>query len=356
MSPHWSVMAALGVVAVTFGIPAVASSAATDAQLAGQRITWPVDGLTVSRSMRAAITRGEVGSVILFSRNAPTARALRRLTAQLQAVPRPIGLDEPLLVMVDQEGGYVKRIPQIPPTMSPEMMGLRLSPAAIRDQGLATGRALLGLGVNTNLAPLCDVATRGGDLERDDRAFGVTVSGVSTDCAAFAQGLGDAGVIASPKHFPGFGRARINTDDAPVRVTATRATITAELAPFRRVVMAGAPMVMVSSIIFTAFAPRPALLSPYVIKRLLRGELGFRGVTITDAIDTPALWPWGGTAGASGAAAVAGMDLIIVASREAEALTGARAVAASLRSGRLARADAHASLARVLDLRATLPG
>lgn len=335
---------------------ATAAAAPTDAQLAGQRVTWPVDGTRVSAPMRAAISRGEVGSVILFSRNAPNRAVLRRLTAELQAVPRPAGLDEPLLVMVDQEGGLVKRLAWAPPTMSAARMGARLSPAAMRAQGAATARALRAAGVNTDLAPVCDVARRAGDLFRDGRAFGTTVAAASAGCTAFARGLADGRVAASPKHFPGFGRARVNTDAAVVRVTAPRPVLEREMQPFRDAVAAGAPMVMVSSIIFPAFSPRPALLDRAVVQGMLRRDLGFRGVAITDAIDTPALRPWGGTRGASASAAVAGMDLVIVATTEAEARKAVRGVAGAIAGGRIDRADARESLGRVLALRKGLAG
>lgn len=344
----------LPLIVMAAALPAAAHGAPTTAQLAGQRMTWPVDGTTVSASMRAAIARGEVGSVILFSRNAPSRAVLTRLTRQLQAIRRPAALDAPLLITVDQEGGLVKRLAWAPPTMSAARMGARLTPAAIRRQGAATGRAMLRSGVNADLAPVCDVARPGGDLFRDGRAFGTVPASVAADCTAFARGLADAGAAATAKHFPGFGRARVNTDDAAVRVTASRAVLTREMQPFRAVVAAKVPMVMVSSIIFTALAPRPALLEPAVVRGMLRDGLGFRGVTITDAIDTPALRRYGRTAGASVLAAAAGMDLIIVASTEAEAAKGMRAVSRALASGRLSRADAEASLERVLALRRSL--
>ena len=351
---HGVLAAAVTALVAALVVPSGALAAPTTAQLAGQRITWPVDGTSVSASMRAAIARGEVGSVILFSRNAPNRAALSRLTAQLQSIPRPAGLDAPLLVTVDQEGGLVKRLAWAPPTMSAARMGARLDPAGIRAEGAATGRAMLRSGVNADLAPVCDVAQRGGDLFRDGRAFGSTPAAVAADCTAFAQGLADAGAVATAKHFPGFGRARVNTDDAAVRVTAPRATLEREMEPFRAVIAAKVPMIMVSSIIFTTLAPRPALLEASVVRGLLRDRFGFRGVTITDAIDTPALRPYGGTAGASARSAAAGMDLVIIATSEAEAAKGMRAVSAAIASGRIPRAEAEASLERVLALRRSL--
>ncbi|MEI7794895.1 MAG: glycoside hydrolase family 3 N-terminal domain-containing protein [Thermoleophilia bacterium] len=332
-------------------IPTMAVSVPTDAQLAGQRVVWPVDGTFVSAAMRAGITRGEVGSIIVFGRNARSPSVLKRLTTRLQAIPRPEDLDVPLLIMIDQEGGLVTRIPSVPPTSAAAVMGANLTPAQIRAQGVATGRGLMALGVNTDLAPVCDVAVRGGDIFRDRRSFGTIPARVGDDCTAFAQGLAAGGTAAAAKHFPGFGRARVNTDNAPVRIGATRAALSRDLAPFRQAIRAGVPMVLVSSAIYPALAPQPAMLSTAVIGGLLRGQLGFRGVTISDAVDAAALKPWGGTRGASARAAVAGMDLLITSGTEAAAMQAQRGVIGALASGALARSDALASVRRVIALR-----
>lgn len=332
-------------------VPPVAVSASTDAQLAGQRIVWPIDGTTVSATMRAGIARGEVGSVIVFRRNAPSPAALTRLTTELQTIPRPKDLDVPLLIMIDQEGGLVTRIPSVPPTAAAATMGATLTPAQIRAQGAATGRGLLALGVNADLAPVCDVAVRGGDIFRDRRSFGTTPARVGDDCTAFAQGLAAGGTAAAAKHFPGFGRAKANTDNAPVRIGATRATLMDDLAPFRQAIRGGVPMVLVSSAIYPALAPQPAMLSAVVVGGLLRGRLGFEGVTISDAVDAAALTPWGGTRGASARAAVAGMDLLITSGTEAAAMQAQRGVIGALASGAIARSDALASVRRVIALR-----
>lgn len=343
--------------ALVAAAPALAAGAnPTPAQIAGQRVVWPVDGTGVSASMRRAISRGEVGSVIVFGRNAATPAALARLVRGLQAVPRPPALDQPLLVMIDQEGGLVKRLPSLPPGMSARRMGTTLTTHAIRSAGAATGRGLGRLGVNVDLAPVCDVATPRGDIARDQRAFGTSPGPVGADCAAFAAGLQSGGVAAAAKHFPGFGRARVNTDDAPVRITATRAEVLRDVGPFRAAIAAGTRLVLVASAIYPAFGPRPAGLSRQIAVDLLRHDVGFRGVSVTDALDAPALKPWGGTRGAAGAAAIAGMDLVLVAGSEAAGAQAARGVARALADGSLSRSAASTSLRRVLALRSTLGG
>lgn len=329
----------------------IASAAPSDAQLAGQRIGWPVDGTAVSPSMRAAIQRGEVGAVILFGRNATSGAVVSRLTRALQSIPRPKDLDAPILVMTDQEGGLVTRVRSVGPSASAARMGATMTPAQIRAQGRSTGRGLLALGITADLAPVCDVAAKGSNIARDRRAFGSSPATVAADCTAFAQGLADGGVAAAAKHFPGFGRARVNTDDAPVRIGASRAAITADLVPFGSAIRAGTPMVLVSSAIYPALAPQPAMLSKAISGDLLRGGYGFRGVAVSDAIDTPAMKPWGGTRVGAGRAAAAGMDLVLVSGTEAAARQAQAGVAAALASGAISRGDAQASLGRVLALR-----
>ena len=301
--------------------------------------------------MRKAVAAGEVGAVILFGRNAKSPTVVRRLTRQLQAITRPAGLDAPLLVMADQEGGLVKRFPWAPPSMSAARMGARMSPAAITAQGRATGRALAGLGVNADLAPVCDVGMRGGNIAADGRAFGTTPAAAGRGCTAFARGLAAGGVAAAAKHFPGFGRARVNTDTATVRITASRAVLLADMAPFRQAIGAGVPMVLVSSAIYPALAPEPAMLSRTVVGSLLRGTMAFSGVVVSDAVDTPALAPYGGVRGASGRAAAAGVDLVLVAGSEAAARTAQAGIADAIRAGTISRADAQASVDRLLALR-----
>ena len=332
-------------------VPGVAAGMPTDTQLAGQRIAWPVDGTTVSTSMRSAIQRGEVGAVILFGHNASSPAVLTRLTRSLQAIPRPSDLNAPILVMSDQEGGLVKRVPSVAPTASAARMGATMTPAQIGAQGSATGRGLAALGINADLAPVCDIAVKGRDIARDQRSFGATPAKAGVDCTAFARGLAAGGVAAAAKHFPGFGLARVNTDSAPVRIGASRARITADLAPFRQAIAGGVPMVLVSSAIYPALAPQPALLSKAVSVGLLRGSLGFKGVTVSDAIDAASLRTWGGTRGASGRAAAAGMDLVVVSGTEASARQAQAGVAAAIASGAVSRSDAQASLNRVLALR-----
>jgi beta-N-acetylhexosaminidase len=310
-------------------------------------------GTRIPPELERRIRRGEAAGVILFGGNIASRAALRELTRELQAIPRPPGLRAPLLVMTDQEGGLVQRLAG-PPGASAAAMG-RMSAAAVQTLGRATGRLLRSTGVNVDLAPVADVARPGSVIGRQLRSFGGDPARVGALAGAFATGLADAGVAATGKHFPGLGAAAVTTDEAPVQIALTRAQLRAvDLAPYADLVRARVPLVMLSTAVYPALDRRPAALSRVVVQGELRGRLGVRGVTVTDALDTPPLAPFGGTAAAAAAAAAAGCDLILTGSYS-EGVRAADAMTAGLRSGRLRQEPFHESVARILALRAGLP-
>ncbi|HTI35267.1 MAG TPA: glycoside hydrolase family 3 N-terminal domain-containing protein [Miltoncostaea sp.] len=333
--------------------PTPSAAALTPAQLAGQRMVFGFPGTTPPPDLVRRIRRGEAGAVILLGPNVPSRAAARALIGRLQAIARPAAVDVPLLVMIDQEGGRVRRLAG-PPTRSAAELGQE-GPRAARAAGRATGRSLAGVGVNVDLAPVADVARPGSFLEADGRTFGRSPARVAGAATAFADGLRDGGVAATAKHFPGLGSATRSTDEAPVRLDVDAATLRrVDLRPFRALVAHGVPLVMLGTATYPALDPaRPAALSRPVATDLLRGELGFRGVSVTDALDTPALAPSGGTAAVSLRAAGAGSDLILHTGYPAGTASAA-ALTRAIRTGALPRADAEAAVSRILALRASL--
>ena len=333
--------------------PAPDASGLTDAQLAGQRMVFGFSGSEVPPALVARIRRGEAGAVILLGANVPSLAVARRITTRLQRIPRPSALDEPILVMVDQEGGLVRRL-KGPPHDSAAEIGRR-GPAAARTAGRAAGRLLVDAGANVDLAPVVDVARPGSALEADDRTFGRDPARVSGVAVAFATGLREAGVLAAAKHFPGIGAATVSTDVAPVRIDRPRATLTrVDLRPFRAVIAHDIPMVMLGTASYPALDPgRPAALSRRIATDLLRGDLGFDGVTVSDALDTPALAPVGSPGDVAVRAARAGCDLLIHTGYTRGAIASG-AIRRELRAGRLPRAEAEAAVERILAMRARL--
>jgi beta-N-acetylhexosaminidase len=324
-------------------------------QLAGQRVVAGFEGRSVPDVIRRQIREGLIGGVILFADNLGSRSQIRRLTSSLQRVQRPAGLRRyPLMVMVDQEGGLVKRLAGAPNT-SAEQMGSRGS-AFSRRQGRLTGRNLRNAGFNVDLAPVLDVARPGGVIADTDRGFGSTVRRVNSTAIPFSRALQATQVAATAKHFPGLGAATENTDFAVQRIRLSKRTLRrVDMAPYRPFIASGGKLVMVGSAIYPALGPRPAMFEPRIVRGELRQRLGFQGITITDAMGTVAVNDFGGTKRAAIAAAHAGMDILLYGDWQS-ASRGRVAIASRLRSGKLPRGQFTRATNRTLQLRAGLPG
>jgi len=331
----------------------LSASALPLGRLAGERIVVGLEGTGVAPELRRAIRQGAIAGVVLFAGSFPTRAAGRALIDRPQAIPRPPHLRDPLLVMVDQEGGEVKRVSGAPGASAREM-GAR-GAAFSREQGRRTAGNLRSLGVNVDLAPVLDVARPGGTIAETERGFGSTAAAVEASAIPFARALQAGGVAATGKHFPGLGAAQGNTDFAAQRIDLPRARLRAvDEAPYRRFARFG-DLVMLSTAVYPALSPRPAAFSRSVATGELRGRLGFAGVSITDALETVAVEGFGGPAKAGVAAAGAGVDLLLF-SDLGGAQAARRALVARLRRGALRRAEFLASAQRVLDLRRSLAG
>ncbi len=323
-------------------------------QLAGQRIVCGFDGRRPPSGLVQAIGAGEVGGVILFADNVSSRAQVRALTDGLQAVQRPPGLQQPLVVSVDQEGGQVKRLPG-PPGMSAAEMGRRGAGTA-RAQGEATGASLAAAGINVDLAPVLDVARPRGFIAEQRRGFAARPARVGAVGTAFAAGLQSRGVAATAKHFPGLGSTTANTDLRPSRIGLAAARLRrVDEAPYRPFIAAGGKLVMVSSARYPRLGTGglPASQSRRLIETELRGRLGFAGVTISDSLEAPGARVGAGPAKVALRAAEAGIDLLLYVHCDAAA-KAAGVLANALAGGRLDRAAFEASVERVLALRATL--
>jgi beta-N-acetylhexosaminidase len=337
--------AILATLAVMAGGPAL-----TDDQLAGARVVAGFSGHHPPKALRRMIRAGELSGVILFSENAGSRRAVRRLTTELQSIPRPAAVDQPLLICVDQEGGLVRRLPG-PPKRSATSIGARGAGAAERT-GRATGRSLRDMGVNVDLAPVLDLGRPGKAITEEGRTFARRPADVSERGVAFARGLAAGGVAATAKHFPGLGGARINTDNAVQRIRLPAETLRGgDERPFADFSAARGQLVMLSTAIYPALSHKPAAFSRAIATGELRERLGFQGVSITDALGTVSAQAIGGPGRTARAAAGAGADLVLYTDL-GSAARAQHALAAGLRDGSLDRAEFESSVDRILALRA----
>jgi beta-N-acetylhexosaminidase len=307
-------------------------------------VVFAFGGTEVPPNLRLRIQRGEAAGVLLFGANVRSIGQVRAMTRELQAIRRPKGLNAPLVVMVDQEGGLVKRLPGAP-TLSPPRM---TTAGEARRQGRATAATLGSAGVNVDLAPVVDVARPGSQMEDEGRSFGRSATTVGRRARAFAGGLRAGGVAATAKHFPGFGAASANTDARAVVIRSSLATLRSrDLPPFA---VARTGLVMTSSAIYPAFGSQPALLSRRVVTGELRQRMGFGGVVVTDSLNAAAL---AGRTGVLPRAVRAGNDLLLFTTYQSSAHAVER-LADLFRTGRLDRGAATSSVQRILALRRTL--
>jgi beta-N-acetylhexosaminidase len=250
----------------------------------------------VSRRLRA----GETAGVILFGFNAGSEAEWRALT---RAVQRHAGGDA--LVMVDQEGGEIRTVSWAGPEAGQPSQG---DAAAVRRSARQTGRQLRRSGVNVNLAPVADVP--GGPAPvMGFRAFEGDANGIAARTTASIEGMRAAGVAPTAKHFPGLGRAQVNTDDASALVTGP---VTDDLVPFQAAIEARAPLIMLSHALYPDLDPdRIASQSHEIVTGLLRDRLGYEGVIVTDSIEAQAVLNRSGVGRAAERSVRAGADLVL---------------------------------------------
>ncbi|KAF2096438.1 putative glycosyl hydrolase [Rhizodiscina lignyota] len=326
--------------------------------LAGYHVIYSYSGTTVPAALLNSVKAGKVGGIILFGDNVDSAIATHMASIQSAYKQSASYPGYPLLIVTDQEGGEVKRLPG-GPDMSAKEVGEQSNPAsAATDAGTQAAASCTNAGVNGNLAPVLDVYRSPGDFEDQyQRSFGNTSALVSTCGTAFIKSQQAKGVVATAKHFPGLGAASAdeNTDEAPVTLNLTLAEIrSVDEAPYVKAIAAGVKMIMPSWATYPSLdADRPSGLSSKWIQSELRGRLGFKGVTISDAIEAGGLEAFGSDDGARAVLAMqAGMDIILAAAEdESQGSEIVDAIVAALNDDTLDRDAFDASTNRILSLR-----
>ena len=293
-------------------------------RLAGSVLMVGFPGRTLSPLVRDWLGEDALGGVILFKRNLG---ALAEVTTLGRAIAAAAART---LVAIDQEGGRVARlgapVVKLPPA---RRFGAIDDPALTERAGALLGAQLRALGINVDFAPILDVDTNPANPIIGDRAFGATPDTVVRHARAFARGLGSAGVIACGKHFPGHGDTDVDSHLALPRIAHDRARLSAiELAPFRSLA-AELPTIMTAHVVFDAIdRTLPATLCRAVIEGVLREELGYRGVIVSDDLEMRAVRDHWGVGGAAVRAIEAGCDLLLVCEHEASVLAARDALAA----------------------------
>ena len=345
--------------ATTSSAPAVPGGL-TLQQEAGQRIIYSYQGLTPPQHLFDLIRQGDAAGVIFFGGNISSESQIAGVITQLRQAQAASPVHLPLLLMTDQEGGIVKRLPG-PPFDSAKQVGESANPvAAATAQGAAAGQNMSSVGMNLNLAPVLDVyRTPGNFLDAAQRSFSQNPLTVSQLGSAFIVAQQNTGVAATGKHFPGLGSAPngANTDEKPVTLDVSLNNLrTIDELPYVAAVQNGVKLVMMSWAVYPALDPNhPAGMSSAVVQNELRGRIGFKGVTITDALEAGALQAYGSAGNRALSAAEAGMDLLLCSSGDpAQGDAAASAIVAGVNNGTLSRSGFDAAVGRVDALRGGL--
>lgn len=289
--------------------PADAVAGWSTARKVAQLLAVPIDGADPG-AIDEAVADGAGGLLLLGS--VPGPAQLEAALAPARAAPIPV------LVMADEEGGGVQRLSaDVAPIPWPQDMGRTMTPAQVRALAQRVGAQMRAVGVGMDLAPVADLdsAPSLSAVDPDGpRSFGADPAHTSQYVVAFVEGLQAAGVVAVAKHFPGLGGASGNTDYGPAATTPWAGTASAPVAPFRAAAEAGVGAVMVANASVPGLSPGPASMSAAVVTGVLRNQLGFDGLVLTDSLSAGAVRARAALPRAAVAAIGAGADMVLFGS------------------------------------------
>lgn len=313
---------------------------------------------TVNDGLKRTIHDQDLGGLILFDKNIVDVKQLTTFTHHLQ---REAG-DIPLFLSIDQEGGVIKRIPggtNLPGQMA---LGATGDTALARAAGQLTGEELRALGLQINFAPVLDINSNPDNPIIGIRSFGSNADLVTRLGLATIQGLQQSEVMAAVKHFPGHGDTKVDSHLGMPVLTHNRERLDAvELKPFRAAIENGVEMIMTAHIAFPAIDNEhvislkdgervliPATLSKKVLTGLLRGELGYEGLIISDAFTMNAIAEHFGENTSVERAVSAGVDIILMPKDSAAAH---QTLVNAVKNGIIADETIHASVKRILEMK-----
>ena len=311
----------------------------------GQMFVVSMSGTEPNYYIEKMVRERNIGGVLLFGYNMESEEQTRGLVGSLQELAMQTEPTIPLFVMVDYEGGEIQSAPWVSAQPSAAEVGGRVDPEEARRMAEKIGRELRRGGVNADLAPVVDT---GSGAAIGGRSYGDDPTLVASMGTAAVKGFEEAGVVSAAKHFPNHGPALEDSHVGRPRIDHDAQTLAQrDLPPFRAAVEAGVPMVIVGHLVYPALDPeRPASLSPTAIG-LLRGELGFDDVIVTDDLAMEGAKRGGTVAEAAVEAVEAGVDLLIISGPPEEQAAAYDAIVAAVESGEIPRERIDTSIERI---------
>lgn len=305
----------------------------------------------IDDDIREMIEKYRVGSIILFSRNIESPKQLAKLTRELQEFAKNVGYEYPLLITLDQENGVIRRIDSgvslLPGAMS---LGATDEPINARSVYEMSGQELRLLGINWDLAPDADVNNNPKNPVIGTRSFGEDPKRVGEFVVQAVDGLQTSGIAATLKHFPGHGNTSVDSHlDLPT-INLTLAELeNVELIPFKAGITHDVATIMIAHVLFPALEKElPASLSKAVMVDLLRDQLNYDGVIVTDDLEMEAIASTVGTDNAALIAFQNGADLIMVSHRIDRQRASIEKIYSSIESGQIAQQQVDQANERIL--------
>ena len=317
--------------------------------MVGQMFVVSVGGTQPDYYIEKMVRKRNIGGVILFGYNMKSERQVEAMTRSLQQLSMQTEPAVPLFVAVDQEGGSVASAPWVAPQPAAAEVGSRGDPGEAHDIAATMGRQLLRAGINTDFAPVVDT---GYGAAIGNRSYGEDPELVASMGAAAVEGFEEAGVVSAAKHFPNHGPATSDSHAGlPVIRHDAKTVESYDLPPFEAAIEAGVPMVMVGHLVYPTIDPHdPASLSKDATS-MLRRDLGFDGVVVTDDLAMAGATDGGMPAEAAVRAVQAGADLLLLSSAPQEQADAYDAVVDAVESGEIPRSRIQKSVGRLLEIK-----
>lgn len=321
----------------------------------GQQIIIGLQGLTLSQDEAKFIVDNNIGGVILFKRNIESPEQVRNLCAEIQALRHRMPNKAPLFISIDMEGGRVHRL-KAPFTQWPALahVGKLDSTSVAFRFAQAMGDELRAVGINLDYAPSIDIFNNPQNTVIGDRALSTNADTVAKLGSALVRGYIKSDIIACAKHFPGHGHTLVDSHvGLPVEEKTLAELDAEELEPFKKVIRARLDLIMIAHIMFPKIDPAwPASLSEIFIKDILRGQLRYRQLVISDDLDMGALKNNWDKATIATRALQAGNNILLYCNEPDSPVIALDAVEKAVKDGALPKATIEENAKLVLDLKA----
>lgn len=323
-------------------------------KLVGQRIFTGIRGHALTEEEKTFIAENNIGGVVLFARNVAEPQQVRDLCAEIQSLRHLQADKAPLFIGIDMEGGRVHRL-KAPFTLWPAVarLGKLDNPTTSFDFAHRMGNELKAVGINLDFAPCVDVLTNPQNKVIGDRAISTEVAMVDKHASAMVRGYIKSGIICCPKHFPGHGNTLVDShEDLPVETADRKRLEDLELIPFKKSFKSGADMVMAAHIRYPRIDQKyPASLSATFLTQILRTELRYRGLIITDDLGMGALTKHFTREEIAVRAIEAGADLLLYCNEFDAPPAALEAIIEAMAQGRLSKLKMDDARARILTVK-----